>query len=162
MKEYELDHKVDQLFNQEPIVSLSTYLNNANQLIQSMLIYCQDYKMIILQFTNEIDYKNLLESIQLINQFILAFIEFQSLIQSIEKCIGSSIQLSFNSIGSFYRCSQDAKYFYHLLNNWMQIFNRLAMTYEYQDNISDELIHDSNHKRIQRSQISESTIKKLK
>ncbi|CAH8589847.1 unnamed protein product [Schistosoma mattheei] len=161
LKEYELDHKVDQLYNQEPIVSLSTYLNTANQLIQSMLIYCQDYKMIILQFTNEIDYKNLLESIQLINQFILAFIEFQSLIQSIEKCIGSSIQLPFNSIGSFYRCSQDAKYFYHLLNNWMQIFSRLAMTYEYKDNISDELIHDSNHKRIQRSQISESTIKKL-
>ncbi|CAH8634741.1 unnamed protein product [Schistosoma rodhaini] len=162
LKEYEPDHKVNQSFNQQPIQSLSTYINNVNHLIQLMLSYCQDYKMIILQFTNEINYQKLLKDIQLINQFIVSFIDFQSFIQSIENCIGSSIQLPFHSIKSFYQCSQNAKYFCYLSNSWMQIFSRLAMTYEYEDNICDESIHDHHHnKRIQRSSISESTIKKL-
>ncbi|KAK4467896.1 hypothetical protein MN116_008463 [Schistosoma mekongi] len=161
--QYEPNCRVNQLFNQEPTVSLSTYLNDANHLVNSMLTYCQNSKL-ILQHTNDAKYRKLLQSIQLICRFASALLELQSLVESIEKRIDSPVSLPFSFIGCFYRCSYDAGHFRSLLNSWIQIFSRFALAYEREVSSTEILLDSHNRNGIhleQRPQISQSTVKEL-
>ncbi|KAH8856202.1 neuroblastoma amplified sequence [Schistosoma japonicum] len=161
--QYEPNCKVNQLFNHESTVSLSTYLNDANHLVNSMLTYCQNSKL-ILQHANVAEYGKLLQSIQLICRFASALLELQSLLESIEKRIGSPVSLPFNFIGCFYRCSYDAGYFRSLLNSWIQIFSRFALAHEHEVSSTEILPDCHNRSGIhldQRPQISQSTVKEL-
>ncbi|CAH8599444.1 unnamed protein product [Heterobilharzia americana] len=153
--EYKPNYKSDSFLQHESTISFTTYLNDATCLINAMLIYAQD--SIALQNTNNIEeYKKLIKDIQLVSRFTSVLTELQSLVKSIEKRVGSSIiNLPYNSIGYFYRCSYDTGYFCNMLNSWIQIFTRLTIVYEYE--LTDEIIDNT----IRRKRIPETFVKEL-
>nr|CAH8866526.1 unnamed protein product [Trichobilharzia regenti] len=170
---YEPNFKADSLNQSGSIIisSLNTYLTDANHLIHAMLAYSfQDYNNTTsLQQIDKTQWKQLLESMQLIARCTSALDDLKSLINSMEKYLISSIDLPYSFIGYFYRCSHDGGYFRNLLNCWINIFGRLAVAFEREEVVDNNdgmmmMTSTTTHRRrsvVVQPRISEHAVEKL-